>query len=171
MRRGGEVGEAQPRTGQPAAVVEQVIEIVEMLARDPHRFAQDARVGALAVDQALSHPLVHQRLDRLSVELDVEPFGHPPDFGADTALPWIIGMRSTVSSKYSAIGCEPDQRDALVGLDHHRGFARGIEVHELVTPLPRAFAHQLVTDALFGKDQPHLARKRTERELEQLPHG
>ena len=33
VRGGGEVGEAQPRPGEPAAVVEQIIEIVEMLRR------------------------------------------------------------------------------------------------------------------------------------------
>src|SRR5947209_8203947 len=86
MRRRGEVGEAETGSGEPAAVVEQIIEIVEMLGRGPHRLAEDARVGALAIDQSLSHPLVHQRLDRLPIKLDIEPFGHAPDLGAKRGI-------------------------------------------------------------------------------------
>ena len=36
MRGGGEISEAEARSGEPAAVVEEVIEIVEVLGRDPH---------------------------------------------------------------------------------------------------------------------------------------
>ena len=86
-------------------------------------------------------------------------------------MPWIIGMRSTVSSKYSTIGWRADERDALVGLDHHRRLAGRVQVDELVALLPRILAHQLVADALLGEDQPDLARKRAQRELEELPHG
>ena len=60
---------------------------------------------------------------------------------------------------------------ALVGLDHHRSLARGVEVHELVAAFPRILAHELVANALLSQDQADLARERTERELEQLPHG
>ena len=142
-----------------------------MLGRDPHRFAQHARVGAFAVDQPLPHPLVHQRLDRLAVELDVEPFGHPPDLGAKRALPWIIGIRSTVSSKYSTIGCDPMRVTAWSG-STITGVSPGrVQVDELVALLPRVFAHQLMADAFLGQDQPDLARKGAERELEELPHG
>ena len=67
-------------------------------------------------------------------------------------------------------GLGADQGDALVRLDHHRRFARRIEVHELVTTLPRILAHQLMADALLGEDESDLARKGAQRELEELPH-
>ena len=86
-------------------------------------------------------------------------------------MPWIIGMRSTVSSKYSTIGWLPIRVTPWSGSTITGVSPAGIEVHELVAPLPRIFAHQLVADALFGEDQADLARKGTERELEQLPHG
>ena len=60
--------------------------------------------------------------------------------------------------------------DALVGIDHHRGLAGGVEVDELVALLPRVFAHQLMRDSLFRKDQSDLPRKRAQRELKQFPH-
>ena len=65
----------------------------------------------------------------------------------------------------------PDQGDALVGVDHDRRFAGGVEVDELVAALPRVLAHQLRGDSLLGQDEPDLARKGTQRELEELPHG
>src|SRR6185503_12660126 len=61
--------------------------------------------------------------------------------------------------------------DALVGLDHHRSLAGGIEVDELVALLPRVLAHQLMADAFFREHQTDLAGKGAERELEELPHG
>ena len=63
------------------------------------------------------------------------------------------------------------QGDALVGLDHDRSFPGRIEVDELVTLFPWVFAHQLMADALLCENEPDLARKRAERELEELPHG
>ena len=152
-------------------MVEQIIEIIEMLGRDPHRLAQDPCVGAFAADQALAHPLVHQRLDRLAIELDVEPFGHPPDFGAERGI--AVDHRHPVDRLVEIFDdrLRPDQRDALVGLDHHRRFARRVQVDELVALFPRVLAHQLMADAFLGKDQPDLARKGAQRELEELPHG
>jgi len=50
-----------------------------------------------------------------------------------------------------------DERDALVGLDHHRSFARGVQIDELVALLPRVLAHQLMPDPLLGEDEPDLA--------------
>ncbi|PAV69804.1 hypothetical protein WR25_10463 [Diploscapter pachys] len=65
-----------------------------------------------------------------------------------------------------------DQRRArAAGVDHHRRFARGVHVHELVAPLPRRFAHQLIADALFTEQQPHLAAERAQGELVELPHA
>src|SRR5260221_10120341 len=64
-----------------------------------------------------------------------------------------------------------DEGDRLVGLDHHRSFTSGVQVHELVSALPRIFAHQLMADAFLGEDEPDLARKGAEGELEELPHG
>ena len=57
------------------------------------------------------------------------------------------------------------------GSTMHRRLAGGVQVDELVAPLPRIFAHQLVRDALLGEHQADLAREGAERELEQLPHG
>src|SRR6185312_9882761 len=79
MCRGREIGEAEAWSRQPAAMVEQVIEIIEVLRSRAHGLAQNPRVWTLAIDEPLPHSLVHQRLDRLAVELDVEPFGHPAD--------------------------------------------------------------------------------------------
>jgi len=50
-----------------------------------------------------------------------------------------------------------DQRDALIGLDHHRRLARRIQVDELVPLLPRVLAHQLMADALLREDKPNLS--------------
>ena len=87
------------------------------------------------------------------------------------ALPWIIGIRSTVSSKYSTIGCEPISVTPWSG-STITGVSPGrVQVDELVALLPRVLAHQLMADALLGEDQADLARKGAERELEELPHG
>ena len=64
-----------------------------------------------------------------------------------------------------------DKRDALVGLDHRRSFARRVQIHELVALLPWVLAHQLMADALLCEHEPNLARKGAQRELEELPHG
>src|SRR5690606_18131941 len=56
-------------------------------------------------------------------------------------------------------------------IDHHRGAARRVQIDEFVAPLPRRFAHQFVTHALFAQQKADLARKGTERELIELPHA
>ena len=79
---------SKPRSLQASAaeVVQQIIKIIEMLARRPHGLAKDARVRALAIDEALAHSLVHHRLASLAVELDVEPFGHASNFGSKRCI-------------------------------------------------------------------------------------
>jgi hypothetical protein len=64
-----------------------------------------------------------------------------------------------------------DQHDAARFLDQHRCPAGGIEVGELVALKPGRLADQLMGDALLGQHQPDLARKGTEGELVELPHG
>ena len=47
MRGRGEVGEAEAGAGDPAAVVEQIVHIVEVAVGDPHRLAQHPRIGRI----------------------------------------------------------------------------------------------------------------------------
>ena len=140
---GGKIGEAQARPSQPPPVVQQIIDIIEMLGRGPHRLAQNPRVGAFPVDQALAHPFVHQGLDRFAIELGVEPFGHPPDFRPERAI--AVDHRHPVDRLVEIFDdrLRTDQGDALVGLDHHRRLARRVQVDELVPLLPRVLPHQL----------------------------
>src|SRR3954449_10832031 len=86
MRGGSEIGEAEAGTCEPPAMIEQVIEIIEMLRRGPHRLAQHSCVGALAIYQPLSHSLVYHWLVGLEIELDVESFGDAPDFGSKRCI-------------------------------------------------------------------------------------
>ena len=113
------------------------------------------RVSGLAADEALAHPLVHQRLDRLAVELDVEPFGHAANFGAELAV--AVDHRHAVDRLIEIFddGLRTDQGNALVGLDHRR-LAGRVQVDELVALLPGVLAHQLMADALLGEDEPYL---------------
>ena len=171
LRGGGEVGQAQPCPGDPAAMIEQIVKIVEVAVGDLHCFAQHAGVGGFLADQALAHAFVHQRLDHLAKQLVVEPLGEAADFGAGGGVAvqhgrLVDGLVEIFDDRLAA-----DQRQAEVGFDQHRGLARRIEVDELVAPLPRIFAHQFMRDALFAKHEPDLAREGAQRELEQLPHG
>ena len=128
--------------------------------------------GEFAADQPLAHPLVHQRLDHFADTASRRTIATAAGSRrATTALPWIIGILSTVSSKYSTDRLAADQDDAGLAVDQHRRLAGRVQVDELVAPLPRIFAHQLMRDALLAEDQPDLAGKGTERELVQLPHG
>src|SRR5437763_10212009 len=142
-----------------------------MLGCGSHRFAQDTRVGALAIDEALSHSLVHQRLDRLPIKLDIEPFGHAPDLGAKRGI--AVDHRHSIHGLIKIFDhwLRADKIDPLVRLNHHRSFTGGVQVHELVAAFPRVLAHQFMADTLLGEDQADLARKGAERELEELPHG
>src|SRR4051794_22131838 len=160
MRRGGEVREAETRASQPTAMVEQIIDIIEMLGRGAHRFAQDPRVRTFAIDQPLSHAFVHQWLDSLTIQLDIEPFGHPADFSAQRSI--AVDHRHPVDGFVEIFddGLRTDQGHALVWLNHDRGFARRVQVDELVPALPRILSDELMTDALLGQHQPDLARKR-----------
>ena len=79
-------------------MVEQVIEVIEVPVGDPHRIPEHARIGAFAADQAPAHPFVHQRLDRFTIELLVEPFDEPADLGPAQQRPEAVdrlrqGMR------------------------------------------------------------------------------
>jgi hypothetical protein len=64
-----------------------------------------------------------------------------------------------------------DQGCSLVRFDNNRRFAGGIEIDELVALLPRVLANELMADSLLGQDEPDLAGKGAERELEELPQG
>ena len=171
MRRRGEVDQAQARPRQPAAMVEQIVHVIEMAVGDPHRLAQHAGIGRFAAHQPFAHPLVHQRLDHFAEQFFVEPFGQPADFGAGDRI--AVDHRHLVDRLVEIFDdrLAPDQRDPRRAVDQHRGFAGGIEVDILVAPLPRIFAHQLMRHALFAEHEADLARERTKRELEQLPHG
>ena len=152
-------------------MVEQVIEIVEVPVGDLHRLAKHCRIGTFATDQPLAHPLVHQRLDHFAKQFLVEPLGQPADLGTHRRI--AVEHRRLVDRlvEIFADRLASDQGQAKLGLDQHRGLARRIEVHELVASLPRIFAHQFMRHALLAEHQANLARKGTERELEQLPHG
>src|SRR4051794_714781 len=141
-----------------------------MFGSDAHRLPQHARVRTFATDQALPHPLVHQRLDRLAVELDVKPFGHSANLRAQRAI--AVDHRHAIDRLIQIFDdmLRTDESHHLFGLDHERRLAGGVQVVKLVAFLPRVLAHQLVADTLFREDKPDLARKRAQGELEKLPH-
>src|SRR5207237_2227906 len=108
---------------------------------------------------------------RLAIKFDVEPLGHPADLCAQGRIS--VDHRHAIDGFVEIFDdwLRPDQRHALVRLDHHRGFARRVQVDELVALLPWVFPHQFMAYAFLGKDQPDLPRKGAKRELEKLPHG
>ncbi len=171
VRGGGEVGQAQPGAGDPAAVVEEIVDIIEVVVGDLHRLAQDAGVGRAVGDEALAHPLVHQRLDHFAEQFFVEPVRQPADLGAGDAV--AVDHRHAVDRlvEIFADRLASDQHRACCLVDQHRGLAGGVQIDKFVAPLPRIFAHQLMRYAFLAKHQPDLAREGTKRELEQLPHG
>ena len=86
-------------------------------------------------------------------------------------MPWIIGIRSTVSSKYSTIGCDPMRVTAWSGSTITGVSPAGFRSMNSSRLLPRVLAHQLMADALLGEDEADLAGKGAQRELEELPHA
>src|SRR3546814_2481486 len=91
-------------------------------------------------------------------------------FFNDTATTEIYTYLHTLSL-HDALPISVHQHLAARLVDHHRGASGGVEVDELVAAFPRRFAHQFISDALFAQQKTDLARKGTERELIELPHG
>jgi hypothetical protein len=79
---GGQVGQTHRRTGQPRAIVDQVVDIIEVVVGQPQRLAQGAQIGGLAIDQPLLHPLFEQGHRYVGEEVFVEQRDQTADFGA-----------------------------------------------------------------------------------------
>ena len=152
-------------------MVDQIVDIVEMVVRRLHRLAQRAAVGGLAVDDALLHPLEQQRARHLVKEILVEPRDQTADLG--TLRGGAVDHRLALDRLLEIFGdrIAVDQHLPATLVDHHRGAAGGVEVDELVAPLPRRLAQQFIADPLFAQQKPDLAGKGTKRKLIELPHG
>ena len=166
-----EVGEAHRCAGEPGAVVDQIVDIIEMLVRGLHRLAQRAGIGGLAVDDALLHPLEEQRPGNLEIEILVEPGDEAADLGAIGG--GAVDHRCALDRFLKVFADRPAvaQGQPALRVVQHRHPARRVEVEKFVARFPRVFTPQLVADALLGHQQTQLAAEGAQGELEELPHG
>jgi len=81
------------------------------------------------------------------------------------AVPEIIGEFFDGFLKIFADDLGIDQDGLGPDLDHHRGFARRVQVLKFVALLPWRFAHEFIADRFLPQEKPDLARKRTKRKL------
>ena len=138
-------------------MVEQVVEIVEVRVGRAHGFAERARVGRLAGEQALVHALAqHGRGDVLPHAL-VQPGDDAADLrslhrGARQHGGELDGFLEELGDR-SAV----DEHRAAPGLDRHGDLARGVEIDEFIAAIPGVLADELVGDALLAEEQADLA--------------
>ena len=170
LRCGRQIPHAHRRTCHPCAVIDQVIDIIEVAIGKLHSLTQHLAVGRLPVDQSLLHTFVQQRLGDITIKLLVEPRDQPPDFGAIRcrAADHRVGRNGLID-----IFADRDrvrQSDVTFRVAHHRRPSGRVHMQKVVALLPRVFANEAVGDAFFPEQQTNFARKGTKRILMEMPH-
>ena len=171
LRGSGQIGQAERGAGQPLAVIDQVIDVIEVLVCQLHRLAQHAAIGGLAIDQPFLHPLVQQRRGDIAEEVFVEQRGQAANFGAGGG--GTVDQRVLVHRLFEVFADRATiaQGNPALAFMHHRGAPGRIEREEIVARFPRVFAPQFIRHALFAELQADLAAERTQGELVKLPHA
>ena len=160
LRSGGKVSQAHRRTGQPGAVIDQIVDVIKVLMRQLHRFAQGAGIGRLTHDQPLLHPFVHQRAGDIAIEILIEQRDQTADFGAVGG--GAVDHRVLVDRFLEIFADRPaiNQGHRLGRIMQHRSASGGVQIAEFVAPFPRVLAQQFIADALLAEQQTDLAAER-----------
>ena len=122
-----------------------------------HRLAQHARIGWLAKHEPLFHPFMQQGTGHVGIKVLVEQRDQPAYLRAL--------QRGAVDHRIAIDRFLEEFADRLaVGkagiarpIMEHGGAACGVEMPELVAPLPRMLTHQFIGDVLLAHQQAQLA--------------
>ena len=158
LRCRGDVRHAEGDARNPAAVVEQIVEVIEVAFDCAGGGAQGGGVGRLTADDALEHAFGEQRHDGFGVEFLVEPRRHAPRLGPFERA--TAHQRRALDGFLEIFDDRGGVRQHEIALGEHRRLAGRVQLGEAVATLPRQLAHQFDRDPLLGADDPDFAAER-----------